>query len=100
MTVETSVNCDSKNTNERGSSLVGSLGFSYQYSTGDLCSALAALVGQVENILSSLYSTLFQYFVHLRPASSADSRAGSPVPVSVDTLAALRMRIGRYRVQN
>jgi hypothetical protein len=45
LTVETEGNGDSQSTNERGPSLVGSLG-----SLRDFCPALAALIGPVENI--------------------------------------------------
>jgi hypothetical protein len=47
-TDQTEVNGDSKSTNETGPYLVGSLGLSCQYKR--FCSALVALVGQVENI--------------------------------------------------
>ncbi len=51
-TVEAEANGDSKRTNEKGPSLVGSLhGLSCR--TRDFCSALAALVGPVQNILFS-----------------------------------------------
>ncbi len=43
MTVETEVNGDSKSTNERGPSLVGS--WACRASSRDFCPALAALVG-------------------------------------------------------
>jgi hypothetical protein len=50
LTVETEVNGDSKITNEKGPSLVGSLGLLCG-GTKDICSfALAALVGPVQNI--------------------------------------------------
>ncbi len=47
-TVETEVNRDSKRTNERGSFIVGLLCVSA--GTSDFSSAVAALVGPVENI--------------------------------------------------
>jgi hypothetical protein len=50
LTVETEANGDSKCTNERGPSLVGSLGLSC-WSKKILFSALAALVGPVKNII-------------------------------------------------
>ncbi len=56
LTVETEVNGDSMSTNERGPSLVGSLG--YPASTRDFCLALAALVGRAENIFFP-HRTLF-----------------------------------------
>jgi hypothetical protein len=46
LTVETELNGDSKSTNERGPSLVGSLGLSCRY-TREFCSAFAALFGPV-----------------------------------------------------
>ncbi len=46
--------------------------------TSDFCSALAAIVGPVQNIFSS-HLTLFQFLCPHRPASRAGSRAGSPV---------------------
>jgi hypothetical protein len=65
LTVETEVNGDSQSTNERGPSLVVSLGFPCRYKT--FFPALAALVGPGTKC-----------FPHL-PASWAGSRAGSPV---------------------
>ncbi len=55
-TVETEANEDSKNTNERGPPLVGSLG-----SSCDFCPALVAPVGPVQNIffLTVHYDNLF-----------------------------------------
>jgi hypothetical protein len=50
LTVETEVNGDSKRTNERGPSLVGSLASSCRYSR--FCPALAALVSLVQNIIT------------------------------------------------
>jgi hypothetical protein len=50
MTVETEVNGDLKSTNERGPFLVGKLGLVCRISKIDFCSALAALVGLVQNI--------------------------------------------------
>ncbi len=47
--------------------------------TRDFCSALAALVGLVQNIFFP-HRTLFQCLCPHRPASWAGSRAGSPVP--------------------
>ncbi len=49
LAVETEVNGDSQSTNERNPSLVGSLGLSCQ--SKGFCSALAALSGQVQNIV-------------------------------------------------
>ncbi len=51
LTVETELNGDSKSTNERGSSLVGSLGLSCR--KRDFCPALASLVDPVQNVFSS-----------------------------------------------
>ncbi len=48
----TEVNRYSKSTNERGASVVGLLSLSCN-STRDFCSALAAVVGPVQNIFSS-----------------------------------------------
>jgi hypothetical protein len=73
LTVETEVNGDLKSANERGPSLVGSLGLSR-----DFCSALAALVGLLQNIFI-LAGTLFQFFCAHRPASWAGSLDGSPL---------------------
>jgi hypothetical protein len=53
LTVETEVNWESKSANERGPSFAGLLGLSCRYSTRYFCSALAALVGPVQNIFSS-----------------------------------------------
>ncbi len=46
--------------------------------TRDFGSALAALVGPVQNIFSSPYTISIMFVPH-RPASWAGSRAGSPV---------------------
>jgi hypothetical protein len=54
LAVETEVNGDSKSANERGPFLVGLLAF--RASTIDFCSALAALVGPIQNIFSSPYT--------------------------------------------
>jgi len=47
----------------------------FRVGTIDFCSALAALVGQAQNICR----TLFQFLCPQRPASWAGSRAESPV---------------------
>jgi hypothetical protein len=78
LTVETEVNGDSKSTNERGPSLVGSLALSCQYNR----SALAALVGPVRNIFF-LTAHYFNSFVPHQPASWAGRRTGSPVSLYV-----------------
>jgi hypothetical protein len=70
LTVETEVNGDSKSTNERGPSLVGSFNF---------CSALAALVGPVQNILFLAIHYFNSFFPIAQQAGQAVSRAGSPV---------------------
>ncbi len=57
--------------------LVGSLG-SRRASTRDFYPALAALVGPVQNIVSSPYTIHF-FCPHHRPASWAGGHAGSPV---------------------
>jgi hypothetical protein len=64
LTVVNEVIGDSMSTNEKGPSLVGSLCLSYRY-----CSALAALVGPVQNI--------FPYCTQLIPVSSSPSKLGS-----------------------
>ncbi len=76
MTDETEVNGDSKSTNDRGPSLVGSLGLSCRRYKR-FCSALAALVGPVQNIFSS--PCAISMTLSHRPASWAGSRVGSPV---------------------
>ncbi len=65
VTVETELNRDSKSTNERGPSLVGSLGLSCHYKR--FLYALAALVGSVQNII---FLTV-HYFNHFPPAGQA-----------------------------
>jgi hypothetical protein len=48
--------------------------------TRDFCSALAAIVGPVQNILClTVHYALFKLLCRHRPASWEDSRAGSPV---------------------
>ncbi len=54
LTVETKVNGDSKSTNERGPSLVSSLGMSCRYKR--FCFALTALVGQIQHVFSPPYT--------------------------------------------
>jgi hypothetical protein len=71
LTVETEVNGDSLNTNERDPSLIGALCLSCR----GFCSAPAAQVGPVQNNFFS-HRTLFQF---LCPQSWAGSPAGSPV---------------------
>jgi hypothetical protein len=69
LTVETDVNGDSKSTNERGPSLASwAWGWACRAGTR-VCSALAALVGPVQN----------NFLCPHRPASRAGSRAGSPI---------------------
>ncbi len=65
LTVETEVNGDSKSTNERGPSLVGSLELSC--GTRDFCPALAALVFLVQNIFF-LTAHYFNSFVPISPS--------------------------------
>ncbi len=60
LTVETEVNGDSKSTNERGPSLLDSLGLSRQYKR--FFSAFAALVGPAQ-IIFSLTVHYFNFFV-------------------------------------
>ncbi len=80
LTVETEATGDSKSTNERGPSLVGSLiRWACRAGTKSFYSALAALDGQVKTFFFTLYCTLFQILCPHCPASWAGSRAGSPV---------------------
>ncbi len=65
MTVETELNGDSKSTNERGPSLVGS--WACRASTGDFCPSLASLVGTVQNIFFPR-RTLFKFICPHFPA--------------------------------
>jgi hypothetical protein len=97
LTVETEVNGDS---NER---VLGFLPWLVRWScramtVQEIYSALAALVGQLENIffLTVHYFNCFVPIAQQEPCWVACNLAC----VSVDTLAALRMRIDRYRVQN
>jgi hypothetical protein len=71
LTVETGMNGDSKSTNKRGPSLVGSLGLSCRYKRFVI--SLASLVSPVQNIFF-----LTSIFPH-RPTIWAGSQAGSPV---------------------
>jgi hypothetical protein len=70
------VNGDSKSTNKRGPSLVGSLGSSCRYKRLLSC-LLPALVSPVQNIFPPC--TLFQSLFSNRPATLTGSRAGPPV---------------------
>ncbi len=74
--VETKTNWGSKSTNKRGSSLVGSLGFSCRYKR--FLSCLGCYVGPVKKCLFP-HRTLFQFICSHRPASWAGSRAGLPL---------------------
>jgi hypothetical protein len=77
LTVETEVNWDSKSTNERGPSLIGSLGLSYRYKR--LYPGLAALVSQVQN---NFFLTVHNFNLCAPPSPSnlgGGSRAGPPV---------------------
>ncbi len=71
LTVETEVNGDSKSTNERVPSLVGSLGC--RAGNRDLCPALAALVGPVQIFFSLSYF----FSIHLSPSPSKLGRQSS-----------------------
>ncbi len=68
--VETEVNGDSKSTNERGPSLVGSL--AHRGGTRNLYHALAALVSPVQIFFFS-HRTLFQFMYSHRPATRESS---------------------------
>jgi hypothetical protein len=75
LTVETEENGDSKSTNERGPSLVDSLGSSCRYTR--FLSCLAAVVGPVENIFFlTIHHSISIHLSH-RPARWEGSRAGS-----------------------
>jgi hypothetical protein len=74
-TVETEVNWDSKSTNERGPSLVGSLGLSCRYKRFLFC------LGCSSRPITKLFfpnPKLFQCLCPICTASWAGSRAGSP----------------------
>jgi hypothetical protein len=75
LTNETEVNWDSMRANERGPSLVGSLGLSCRARyKSNFWSALADLVGPVQSIFPR--RTLFQFVCPHCPASLAGRRAG------------------------
>ncbi len=74
LTVETEVNVDSKSSNERSPSLVGSLGLSCRYKR--LLSCLGCSVQLSRNIF---LLNLCVYIGPHRPATWAGSRAGPPV---------------------
>ncbi len=82
LTVETEVNGDPKRTNERGPFLAGALGLPC-CSIRDFCSALASLVGPLQNIFSLPYNISIPLSPSHRPASWAGSRDGSPVSYCV-----------------
>ncbi len=77
LTVETEVNGDSKGT-KRGGFLSWLVRWACSAGIRDFCSALAALVGPVQNIFFP-HHTLLQFLCPHRPAMWAGSRAGSPV---------------------
>ncbi len=68
------------------------LGWACRAGTRDFCSALAALIGPVQNIFSSLY---VQFICPHRLASWAGSRAGSPVSYSLCNVNQLFYNMGR-----
>ncbi len=73
---EAEVNRDSKSTNERGPSLVGSLGLSCWYNRFLSCFGCSSR----PNIKYFFpHGTLFKFICPHRPASWSGSRAGSPV---------------------
>ena len=69
LTVETEVNRDSKSTNERGPSLVGSSGLSCLYN--GFFSAFSALVGPVQNI----FFLVVYYFNSFVPITQQSGQA-------------------------
>jgi hypothetical protein len=76
------VNGDSKRTIESIPFLVGSLGLR------DFFSALAAIVGPVQNTFPHIYNFNFTFFVLItQQASWAGNRAGAPVSLCVSLLA-------------
>ncbi len=75
-------NGDSNRTNESGSFLVGR--WACPADTRGFCSALAAPVGQVQNIFFPQLYTISSLYPH-RPASWASSRAGLPVSYDVSS---------------
>jgi hypothetical protein len=78
VTVEIEVNGESKRTNERSPSLVGSLGLSCQYKT--FYSALTALVGPCSTNIFFLTVHYFNSFVPIaQQAGKVSIRAESPV---------------------
>jgi hypothetical protein len=82
LTVETKVNGDSKSTNEKGPSLVGRL--ASRAGIRDICSALAALIAQVQNSFSSQYEYTIPF--PLLPSLcklGRGSRAGLPFSLYV-----------------
>ncbi len=83
-TVETEVNGDSKSTNERGPSLVGSLGSSCRCKR--LFPAFAALVSPVQNILF-LTAHYFNLCVSIAQQPGQGSRAGPPISECVSPIA-------------
>ncbi len=81
LTVETEANRDSKSTNERGPSLIGSL--SCRAGTIDFCSALSALVGP-EQYMFFLTVHYFNFFVPIaQQAGQAIVRGRLPSGVCI-----------------
>jgi hypothetical protein len=78
LAVETEMNGDSKSTNERCPSLVGSMCLSCPYTgTRDFCSALATLVGRVQNIFF-LAVQYFSFFVRIAQQAGQTAVLGHP----------------------
>ncbi len=85
--IETGVNGDSKSKNERGPSLVGSLGLSCRYKI--FFSALATLVIPVQNICSSPYT----FSIFLSPIAQ---QAGQATVLGCLSLSTYMSLIPRY----
>ncbi len=77
LTFETEMNGDSKSTNERGPSLVGSLSLSCRAGTRDF--VLPWLLYSAQYKVFIPHPILFHFLLPHRQASWAGSRAGSPI---------------------
>ena len=80
LTVETEANGDSRSTNERSPSLVGSLGSSCQYKIFLSCLGCSS---RPSVKYFGPHGALFKFLCPHSPARRADSRAGSPVSLNM-----------------
>jgi hypothetical protein len=90
LTVETEVKGSSKSTNEKGPSLVNSLGLSCRYKRFLSCLGCS---GRLNTKYVFPHRTLFQFICPHHPASYVGSSAGSPVSNYVSLVLGVTMHL-------